>query len=380
MKICTITCHRVYNYGASLQAYALQHYLETLGSNVEIIDYNPWFHNNRYNPFWVSPKAKGVRIKFYKIIPFMKYIIQPLSCLKNGMFATWGRKGAFDRFEKEYYHLTKFKYDSVGELRKNPPVADVYIAGSDQIWNIRYENGKDPAYYLDFGNASIKRISYAASFATDNIEHGYELFVKTQLEKFYSISVREKTGLQILEKLGVKYAEQVLDPVFLLSTDEWIQLTTKAKDYNLKLESYVLVYDFSGNDATLVDFVRKYAEKFKLKIVSVNDSSKRNYADLNINDAGPLEFLCLIKNAKCIVGNSFHATAFSIIFNKEFYTFSLKGHGNSSRMKDLLDELYVKDRLNPEKISDVALDYNKINEKVENSKNVCEKFIKKSLK
>lgn len=379
MKICTITCHRVYNYGASLQAYALQHYLETLGSIVEIIDYNPWFHNNKYNPFWVSPKAKGGRMKFYRIMPFLKYIIQPLSCLKNGMFVTWGRKKSFDKFETVYYHLTTLKYKSIDELRKNPPKADIYIAGSDQIWNIRYENGKDPAYYLDFGDASIKRISYAASFATDNIEPGYESFVKKNLEKFNLISVREKTGLRILEKLGFIDAEQVLDPVFLLSTDTWMKLATKAKEYNLTFESYVLVYDFSGNDARLVDFVRKYAEEFRLKIVSINDSSKRNYADLNINDAGPLEFLNLIKNAKCVVGNSFHATAFSIIFDKEFYTFSLKGHQNSSRMKDLLDELDIKDRLDPEHLPNIALDYNVINGKVESYRDICKKFIKKSL-
>lgn len=360
MKIKTITCHHVYNYGASLQAYALQHYLESLGHEVEIIDFNPWFHCDRYNPFWMPKNAIGRAAQIIKILPFMRYIWYPYKAYKGGMFKTWGRKAAFDAFEKEYYHLTPIKYYSSEQLQKNPPRADVYVAGSDQIWNTFSENGKEPGYYLDFGKESIKRISYAASLASSTIKEEYKVFIKEKLARFNAISVREKTGAKLLADLGIDNISVVLDPVFLLDKSEWQQLSLKGNLYGLSHESYVLVYDFLGNDNDLISFVKKYAEKKSLRIVSINDFSERDYADININNAGPLEFLSLIDNAACVVASSFHATAFSVIFEKEFYTFNLKGHNNSSRMLDFLSSIGLQDRMNSEKIVDNSIDWKKI--------------------
>lgn len=347
MKIKTITCQHVYNYGASLQAYALQHYIESLGHDVEIIDFNPWFHCDRYNPFYMPKNAIGRAAKMVKVLPFLRYVWYPFKSWKNGMFKTWGRKAAFDKFEEQYYHLTPIRYYSSEELQKNPPQADVYVAGSDQIWNTFSENGKEPGYYLDFGGKETKRISYAASLATSSIKEECEDFVRTQLQKFDAISVREKTGALLLKKLGINDVSVVLDPVFLLNKNEWRTLAKKGNLYGLKPESYLLVYDFLGNDSQMVSFAKQYAQKHSLKIVSVNDFNIRDYADININNAGPLEFLALIDNAACVVASSFHATAFSVILEKEFYTFNLKGYNNSSRMQDLLSKLSLEDRMNP---------------------------------
>lgn len=360
MKIKTITCHHVYNYGASLQAYALQHYLETLGHEVEIIDFNPWFHCDRYNPFWMPKNAIGRAAQIIKIFPFMRYVWYPYKAYKGGMFKTWGRKAAFDKFEKEYYHLTPIKYYSSEQLQKKPPRADVYVAGSDQIWNTFSENGKEPGYYLDFGKESIKRISYAASLATSTIKEEYKVFIKEKLARFNAISVREKTGAKLLIDLGIDNISVVLDPVFLLDKSEWKQLSLKGNLYGLSHESYVLVYDFLGNDDNMISFVKAYAKEKSLKIVSINDFSERGYADININNAGPLEFLSLIDNAACVVASSFHATAFSVIFEKEFYTFNLKGHNNSSRMLDFLSTIGLQDRMNSEDIIDNSIDWKKI--------------------
>lgn len=360
MKIKTITCHHVYNYGASLQAYALQHYLETLGHEVEIIDFNPWFHCDRYNPFWMPKNAIGRAAQIIKIFPFMRYVWYPYKAYKGGMFKTWGRKAAFDKFEKEYYHLTPIKYYSSEQLQKKPPRADVYVAGSDQIWNTFSENGKEPGYYLDFGKESIKRISYAASLASSTIMEEYKVFIKEKLARFNAISVREKTGAKLLIDLGIDNISVVLDPVFLLDKSEWQQLSLKGNLYGLSHESYVLVYDFLGNDNNMISFVKKYAEEKSLIIVSINDFSERDYADININNAGPLEFLSLVDNAACVVASSFHATAFSVILEKEFYTFNLKGHNNSSRMLDFLSTIGLQDRMNSEDIIDNPIDWKKI--------------------
>lgn len=347
MKIKTITCQHVYNYGASLQAYALQHYIESLGHDVEIIDFNPWFHCDRYNPIYMPKNAIGRAAKMVKVLPFLRYVWYPYKSWKNGMFKTWGRKAAFDKFEEQYYHLTPIKYYSSEELQKNPPQADVYVAGSDQIWNTFSENGKEPGYYLDFGGMDTKRISYAASLATSSIKEGCEDFVKNQLLKFDAISVREKTGALLLKDLGINDVSVVLDPVFLLDKNEWRMLAKEGNLYGLKPDSYLLIYDFLGNDSQMASFAKQYAQKHSLKIVSVNDFNVRDYADVNINNAGPLEFLALIDNAACVVASSFHATAFSIIFEKEFYTFNLKGYNNSSRMLDLLSNLGLEKRMNP---------------------------------
>lgn len=360
MKIKTITCHHVYNYGASLQAYALQHYLESLGHEVEIIDFNPWFHCDRYNPFWMPKNAIGRAAQIIKILPFMRYIWYPYKAYKGGMFKTWGRKAAFEKFEKEYYHLTPIKYYSYEQLQKNPPRADVYVAGSDQIWNTFSENGKEPSYYLDFGKESIKRISYAASLATSTIKEEYKVFIKEKLARFNAISVREKTGAKLLADIGIDNISVVLDPVFLLDKSEWQQLSLKGNLYGLSHESYVLVYDFLGNDDNMISFVKAYAKEKSLKIVSINDFSERDYADININNAGPLEFLALINNAACVVASSFHATAFSVILEKEFYTFNLKGYNNSSRMLDFLSSIGLQERMNSEDIIDNPIDWKKI--------------------
>ena len=246
------------------------------------------------------------------------------------------------------------------ELKQNPPMADAYIAGSDQIWNTFSNNGKEPGYYLDFGNDQTKRFSYAASLATNSIKDECKDFIKEKLAKFSSISVREKTGASLLADLGISNVSVVLDPVFLLDKSEWKQLSLKGNLYGLSHESYVLVYDFLGNDDNMISFVKAYAKEKSLKIVSINDFSKRGYADININNAGPLEFLSLIDNAACVVASSFHATAFSVIFEKEFYTFNLKGHNNSSRMLDFLSTIGLQDRMNSEDIIDNPIDWKKI--------------------
>lgn len=343
----TITCHHVYNYGATLQAYALQNYLESLGHEVKIIDFNPWFHCNRYNPFWVSRKAKSRTAKLMNKIPLLKYIWQPVVAYRHSMFRTWGRKRAFDKFEEAYYHLSQTKYESIEDLRSNPPMADIYIAGSDQIWNTYSENGSEPAYYLDFGVKTIKKISYAASFATNDLKPALRSFVIKQLEKFDHISTRENSGERILEGIGIVNSKVVLDPVFLLDKNKWEELGQKGRWSGLQPNKYILVYDFLGTNNSMTLFIKSYAKEFSLPIVSINDFSPREYADININNAGPLEFLRLIRNAACVISCSFHATAFSVIFEKEFYTFSLIGQNNSSRMEDFLKLCGLINRMNP---------------------------------
>ena len=168
MIIKTITCHDVYNYGATLQAFALMKYLDNLGHEVEIIDYKPDYLDKRYKLFTVSPQYK--RNIFLAFIYLLLKI--PIRYLNRS------RKYAFDRFTRSYLKITPQRYKCYAELKENPPYADIYFAGSDQIWNTLYANGKDPAFYLDFTPKNSTKASYAASFGTDKIVGNYIEFVK----------------------------------------------------------------------------------------------------------------------------------------------------------------------------------------------------------
>lgn len=338
MKIKTVTCHHVYNYGASLQAFALQNYLEAEGHDVEILDYRLPNHR-RYE--WFAPfQNKGRAYSYMQRFPFLKYIYYPYK--RRGMLKTWGRKKAFDKFDEDYLHISKETYRTIEEIREASPEADVYIAGSDQIWNTDCDNGRDPGYYLDFGSKDTKRISYAASFGTGKIKDGFEDFVRRQLNRFDCISVRERTGLGILKSLNID-GVQVVDPVFLLSRQEWVS--------SLGLEeepgNYIFLYDFLHDDEAIRSFALSLKKKTGLKIVSVNDFSNAPYADKQINDAGPKEFLQWLLNSNYVVCNSFHATAFSLVFHKEFATYPLLRQKNQSRMSDLLESVGLSERFKP---------------------------------
>ena len=161
MKIKTITCHDVYNVGASSQAFALVSYLRKRGHDAQIIDYKPYNLSNHY-PLWVLGNPAYDK-------PILRELYN-LAKLPGRLKARNGkRKAEYDRFTAEFLPLTPRRYTSNDDLKQNPPEADVYFAGSDQIWNCFFPNGKDPAFYLDFAPAGSVRASYAASFAMDDI-------------------------------------------------------------------------------------------------------------------------------------------------------------------------------------------------------------------
>lgn len=375
MKIKTITCHRVYNYGASLQAYALQHYLEKQGNEVEIIDFWPYFFHNRYNFFFVHPSSPHFhllnRFPFFKILNGLKH--------NRKMFKTYGRKQAFDRFEKKYLKISDTRYLTSDELKQNAPKADIYIAGSDQIWNTNCPNGHQAAYYLDFGAKNTIRATYAASFGVSTIPEEYKYKLQTWIQNIDVISIRETSGLQILQKLGFNNAVQVIDPVFLLNQSQWKEdIIKKAKTYSFQNEKYILLYDFIG-DKKLKEFALNASKEFGYMIISLNDFISYDFVSQNVNNAGPCEFVSLIANASLVITNSFHATAFSVILQKEFYTFSLANHNNSSRMEDFCSLLGLIQRYNASTITKSSIDYKSVTTLLNSHITQSKKFIQNIL-
>lgn len=325
-KICTITCHDVYNAGASLQAYALMKYLQNQNYDVKIIDYKPDYLKH-YRLCNINPKFdKNILTRvIYLSLRLPKRIIRLLD----------KRKLNYDRFTKKKLCVTKETYCSNEQLRDNLPEADIFIAGSDQIWNPVLDNGKDPAFYLDFVPDNKKKIAYAGSFSVSELPKELKNTISGYLKKFDALSVRETSAVNIISDLGINDVEAVLDPVFLLGIDEWRKICIP-----LKTEKYVLIYDFDWSENIKL-LAKKVAEERGIKIYSVLNC---DYADKCFDDIGPDGFVSLVSNAELVISNSFHATAFSIIFNKPFFVFR-RSWGINTRIEDLVNLFGLSDRL-----------------------------------
>ena len=325
MKICTITCHDVYNVGASLQAYALQAYLKSLGHDVKIIDYKPDYLSKHYKLGVIgNPKYDKPLLRY-------AYLLAKLP----GRLHLLPRKRAFDSFTAKHLTLTK-RYASNDELKADPPEAEVYFAGSDQIWNPLFPNGKDPAFYLDFVRQGV-RASYAASFAVDEFPQELREVTAQYLQKLDHVAVRESSGLGILETLGITDAVTVLDPVFLLDREQWEAMAEMPAECK---KPYLLVYDFD-NSAAVGELAERLAAEHGWAIYSIFDLP---YAERCFSLCGPETFLGLVQGAAFVLSNSFHATAFSVIFRREFAVVERTEKINT-RMRDLTSLLGLSDHM-----------------------------------
>lgn len=316
MKIKTITCHEVYNHGASLQEYALLRFLKQLGFDAEAIHYKPDYLSNHFSIRAIS------NAKFDKPIVKQLYLLAKLPGRLNAL----KRKRSFDEFHQKYIPTNKTLYTNNDELRTNLPDADVFICGSDQIWNSFFQNGKDPAFYLNFVPDSKLKISYAASFAIDKLDESVKPLVRDNVSRLNAIGVRETSGLKILADLGIYDAVQVLDPVFLLDVSDWRNFV-KPID-----EEFIFVYDFDSNPI-IKNIAKKLKKEKGCKIFTVNKNIE--YADQNYWDKGPEKFLSLISQSQHNITNSFHAVAFSMIFEKQL-TVVNRSEQINTRMLDLL--------------------------------------------
>ncbi|WP_406683885.1 polysaccharide pyruvyl transferase family protein [Seonamhaeicola sp. MEBiC1930] len=368
MKIKTITCHEVYNHGASLQEYALLKYLQNSGHDAETIHYKPHYLSNHFNLFRVS---NG----FYKKNIVLKFIY--LTIKLPTRLKSLKRKKSFDNFSKLYIKSTSKLYKTNADLKTNIPEADAYICGSDQIWNSFFDNGKDPAFYLDFVPNNKLKISYAASFAIDELEESIKHFVKEKISRLNAISVRESSGINILNNLGIQNCTQVLDPVFLLDKENWLPLMSNNKEP----KPYVFVYDFDSNPL-IKQMALKLKKEHNWNIVTVNENI--NYANKNYFLKGPDIFLSLVYNASFVISNSFHAVAFSIIFQKDFVVFN-RLYKINTRMRDMLDSIGLRQLLmldenmvNKHKINNI--NYKITQTHLDNLKQTSKQFLENALK
>lgn len=341
MKISIVTCQNADNYGARLQAFALSDWLARHGHEVEVVDYRPHYMDFRVKLLeWPGGSLR----RWAKLI--LQWRRRARAIRRHAMFSN---------FSTRHIPLSARCYHSVEALRSDPPKADLYLAGSDQIWNTMFRNGRDAAFYLDFGLPETQRVSYAASFATRAIAPGWAGFVKERLGRFDRISVREASGVRLLHALGFEGCE-VADPAFLLSAADWDRLAEPGG-----AAGCILVYDVLGS-RDLRHVAERLARLWHCRVV-VLGAETRHYRGTRLPYVSPERFVGLMREARCVVSNSYHATVFSMIYERDFLVVP-REDGLNDRMTDLLDSLGLGLRMvSPDSADELltdAVDYTRV--------------------
>lgn len=338
MKVGIITIHNSTSYGACLQSYALWKYIVKQGLDCEIIDLRRPVHGDYkksknftpMHPVTVSLKSKFIA----KIVEF----IAPL--MNKGIR---DREKKFDQFNAQIV-LSK-RYHSVDSIYETPPSYDLYITGSDQVWNPYQPFCMEP-YFLTFvTDKKAKKISYASSIGLTELSKREQELFRKWLDTYDAIGVREQEAQNLIASFSEKSTTLVLDPTFLLDKQDWLKQIVPCRIS----KPYVLLFTLNGN-AELAKYACKYAESKGLHLVVIGGAVKNLiYRDFTyLNTVGPQEFLGLFNEAECVFTDSFHGTAFSIILGKgDFYSYISAGNERGSRITNLLSLLQIEERLLP---------------------------------
>lgn len=366
-KVGIITLHRVVNYGSVLQAYALQKKINDLGYDVEIIDYYP----RRLTMVGMLTRIKNKSDKFKK--SFILRNVARLIILPSYIL----RFNTFFSFLKKHIILSKKIYKNEIEINNEKFEYDIYCTGSDQVWNCGWNEKFDAPYYLSFAPDNKKKIAYAASFGKSKLDDEEKEATKKYLLRYDNISLRELSGVKIVEELGIKNSVNVLDPTLLLNGDEWRKISSnKFKD-----EKYILVYNLNRNKK-IDDYAKNLSKETRLKVKFISYQlhefykNGKMYCNPKIND-----FLSLIDNAKYVITDSFHATAFSINFNTQFIIVYPGKY--STRLQSILEILNLENRVakdaNDISIIKNEIKYDEVNLVMNNLRKESEEWLRNSI-
>lgn len=363
MKVSIITLHNIKNYGSVLQTYATQKKFENLGVQAEFVDY--WRQDTRdRNVMATELKHGDWNTSFIRRICF--YVIKwpSIHC----------RKRVFNAFLSQHIHLTSQRYYSIWELSENPPQADIYCTGSDQVWNSINNGGIEAPYFLEFAPKGKPCVAYSASFGKEELSEEEKSITSALLQKYSGISVREKSGIAILNDLGIAEGVHVLDPTLAITQNDWKELIGK----QMIKRPYLLIYQLNPNKP-LSAFAKKYASEHGLKLIRLS------YDWDHIRKPGHLVccpkvegWLSLFYYADYIVTDSFHGTAFSINFNKSFSVFNPPAF--NTRIQSLLELTGLENRIaSHSDFSDKPIDYTSINSMLSMERKKADTFLKRAL-
>ncbi len=370
MKIGIMTWLHNGNYGTVLQAYALQKHLRAEGYDVQSIDFSPT----------IVEKVKNLIKSKNSMTLFSEKFEAMLTKRKANSAKLAVKERKFNEFLNSQFNLTKpfYKPEALKELRGK---YDTYICGSDQIWSPMLLN---PAYYFDYLTENDKKISYACSFAVNQIPNNKKEKIKGYLTNFNRISVRENKGREIVKDLIGKDVPVLVDPTLLLDKAEWDKLASE----RIVDKKYVFAYFLTYNQEYF-NKAEEIAQQMGCTLVVV-PTCKESYS-INaeiMQDAGPTDWLSLIANAEAVVTDSFHGCVFSLIYSKQFYVFRRFADSNSksqnSRVYTLLEEYNLnKCLIEANSPIDKAFieqdEFLKVTEKISINSNKAKKWLKEAI-
>ncbi|MFR9556501.1 MAG: polysaccharide pyruvyl transferase family protein [Rikenellaceae bacterium] len=331
MKIALLTFHNASNYGAALQAYALQQALFDMGYDNEYINYVNTRRANVYNMGYHMVNALFVRrdpklaIKYLLGTPFMEV-----------------RSRRFKGFFAENLKFTEAIYRTSESARELNTRYDKFVVGSDQVWNPRH-NGGDTAYLLDFVDDHTKKISYASSFGFVETPSEVKERYTTYLGQFSALSTREMSGVDVIKCLTGRDSKLVIDPLFLLSASRWRRV--KRREF---CEDYIFSYTNKGGQfeefLKVANYDMRGLQHYKLaSSTTVRDllspSTRVMYT------MSPYDFVSAVDNARLVVTASFHCVALSIILNRDFVAVLTGDEGRDSRIVSLLEMMGLQHRI-----------------------------------
>lgn len=343
-----VTFHFAYNYGAALQAYALNRYINEHIGSCKIINYRPLEIESNYHitlrSVLSNPKRFFVKLRRQKQDAlFNNFVYKVLKCEKKSSVLS----------------------DEVNQY-------DSFITGSDQVWNTELTHN-DLNYFLAFSKEGQKRIAYGASIGNSSIVQNYTDEVIAEIEKFEYLSCREISAIHALEsKIGRQMAiESVVDPTLLLSKEAWISLSKKPEG---KIPEKYIVYYALTESKELTENAEMISKEYSLPILSIHPMAKKwKMNGKNMNNVGPLEFLWLIYNAEFICTNSFHGSVFSAVFEKKCVLAAHQTLGE--RNKQLLEWMNLTQKSFGQVIDFSVCDYERLNVQIENSKEYLNKAL-----
>ncbi len=341
MKIGIITIQKCNNYGADLQAFALQRKLRMLGYDAENIDY--LFYKDP--DFVKTPKSRPIvrlslvnRLKEW-LLPKLKRLIA-----NKSQGCSQKRSQAFKSFFENNVRVSR-EYNTIDALYANPPDYDVYITGSDQVWNPRMGCNIKP-YFLDFVASGKRCIAYAASIGVPVVSPVVYGEYRKLLKRYCAIGVREESAKRIIAGMGLGVpVATVVDPTLLLSRDEWLEVA--AQPAGVEKKQFVVEYNL-GNNKLVHALAKRAAKSFSVPLVVLTGS-----------EYGPAEFLWLMANAKAAIVSSFHGTIFSVLNKVPFYsTYGYSADSNGGRIAAFAQSLGLGTRMiQTSEIENLQLDF-----------------------
>lgn len=357
------TLHTAINYGVYLQAYAMQRKVEDFGYDAEIIHYVKRTES-------ASSSSKSSKIKRLLLHPIQTKKIINNKIMKSGENFT-RRSFAFSKFASGNFRLTRLCND-MADAEEIGKKYDACVCGSDQIWNPVHTDC-NPYYFLQFIPPE-KRIAYAPSVACEEIPEKYLENFKNYISSFSSISVRETSGAELVEKITGRKCESTVDPTLLYNRDFWNKFALKEK---LSDEPYIFCYFLGGTDIHK-KAIEKISKALGKKIIfSPFDSEINNLKTGEKIYADVAEFLTLVRDADFVLTDSFHGMAFSVNFRKSFAVVKRADTdaGKHTRVNDFLTKINLADRIVTDENIE-SFNFSEIN--YEDSEKVLQKWIKSS--